>query len=157
LARRLALGVRGEARQVRVPAVRQLALLHADEAVRQLRVLLAVFREPGEPGFAQFLAASADAVAEVLVYAVGNEKLRILGPAVEPLGGPDLVRAERLAVGGAGVLLVWGAPGDVTLHDDQRRPVVRLSAEQERAVQLCQIVRITDSLHGPTVAEEARY
>ena len=43
---------------------------------------------------------------EVLVDAVGDEELGVLGPAVDPLGEPDLVLAQRLAVGRAGVLLV---------------------------------------------------
>ena len=85
--------------------------------------------ELGEPGVAELLAAAADALLEVLVDAVGDQELGVLGPAVELLGQPDLVLAQRLAVGAVRVLLVGRAPGDVAVDDDQGRPVVGL---QER-------------------------
>jgi hypothetical protein len=44
----------------------------------------------------------------VLADAVGDEELRVLGPAVVALGEADLLLAERLAVGFGGVLLVRG-------------------------------------------------
>ena len=81
--------------------------------------------EPVEPGVAQLLAAAADALLEVVVDAVGDQELGVLGPAVELLGEPDLVLAQGLAVGAVGVLLVGSAPGDVAVDDDQGRPVVR--------------------------------
>ena len=37
-------------------------------------------------------------VGKMLVHSVRYEELRIFGPAVEPLGFPDLVRAQRLAM-----------------------------------------------------------
>ena len=75
----------------------------------------------------QRLPARADARLEMLAHAVGNEELRVLGPAVVALGQPDLLLAQRLAVRRAGVLLVRRAIGDVAVDDDQRRPIGRAS------------------------------
>ena len=69
-------------------------------------------------------AALADAVLEMLAHAVGHEKLGVLGPAVAALGQAYLLFAERLAVGGAGVVLMRCAVADMALDDDQRRRVV---------------------------------
>ena len=46
----------------------------------------------------QLLPALADAALEVLVDAVGHQELRVLGPAVVPLGQADLLLAERLGL-----------------------------------------------------------
>jgi hypothetical protein len=50
-----------------------------------------------------------------------------------PLGELDLLLAERLAVGGVGVLLVGRAPGDVAVDDDQRGSIGRLPEGVEGA------------------------
>ena len=104
------LAVGGERRQPRIPAVGELTMLHPVELVGQFGMLGPVPLDPAEPGIAQRLAATADAVAEVLVDPVGHEELRVLGPVVIALGQPDFLLAQRLAVGGAGVLLVGRAP-----------------------------------------------
>ena len=70
---------------------------------------------------AQLGAAPADPLGEVLLDPVGHEELGVLGPAVGALRLPHLLLAERLAVGGGGVLLVGGAPADVAVDDDQGR------------------------------------
>ena len=93
----------------RIPALGELAVLHPVELVGQIGVLGPILLHPAEPGVAQFLPPPADALAEVVVDPVGHEELCVLGPSVIPLGEPDFVLAQRLAVGGAGVLLV-GAP-----------------------------------------------
>ena len=154
VARGLALGVGREGRQVLVPALGELAALHPVEVVGQLGVLLAVLLEAGAPGLVQLPAALADAVAEVLVDAVGHEELGVLRPAVVPLGQPDLLLAERLAVGGAGVLLVRRTPGDVAIDDDQRRPVARLLEDAEGAVEHLQVVGVADAGDVPAEADE---
>ena len=123
-ARGQTLGVCRKLRDVLVPSLRQLPVLHAVQLVGQVRVLLAVLSDPREPGVAKFLAALAHAVAEVLVNAGRNIELLVLGPAVVALGEADFLFAEGLAVGAAGVLLVRGAVGDVAVDDDQRRPVL---------------------------------
>ena len=157
VARGHALGVGREGRQVLVPALGQLAVLHPVELVGQLGVLgLRYSSKLREPGVAQLLAALADAVAEVLVDAVGDEELGVLRPAVVALGQPDFLLAERLAVGGAGVLLVRRALADVAVDDDQRRPVARLLEDAEGPVEHVQVVGVADARDVPAVADEAR-
>src|SRR5208282_1039727 len=85
-----------------------------------------VVLEPGEPGITQLLAAAANALLEVIVDAIGNQEFRVLRPAVELFGQPDLVLAQGLAMCAMGVLLVGGTPGDVAVNDDQGRPVMGL-------------------------------
>ena len=109
---------------VGVPAVGQLALLHRVDLGGEVGVRLGVLGELRLPGGAQLGAALADPVGEVLADAVGDEELGVLGPAVGALGLAHLLLAERLAVGGGGVLLVRRAVADVAVDDDQRRPAL---------------------------------
>ena len=125
--RRDALRVRREPGQLLVPALRQLPVLHAIELIGQLRIFRPVLLDARKPGVAQVLAALADPVPEMLVYALGNVEAGILRPAVGALGQTDFLLAERLTMGGAGVLLVRRTVRDVAIHDDQRRPVVACS------------------------------
>jgi hypothetical protein len=53
----------------------------------------------------------------VLAYAVGHEKLRLLGPAVRAFAEADLLLTERLAVGFGGVVLVRGTIADMTVQE----------------------------------------
>src|SRR5271165_7499699 len=92
-------------------------MLHLVKVKSELRVLCLVLLEPGEPGIAQLLAATADALFEVIVDALGNQEFCVLGPAVELLGQPDLVLSQGLAMGAVGILLVGGAPGDVAVNE----------------------------------------
>ena len=75
-----------------------------------LRLVLA---RTARPRPRERLAALADAVLEVIVDAVGDEELGVLGPAVDLLGQLDFFFAERFAVGLLGVLLVRRAVADV--------------------------------------------
>ena len=90
----------------RVPAVGQLAALHAQQLVGELRVLAAGSASKSSIHASRSArAALADAGREVLAHAVGDEELRVLGPAVGALGEPHLLLAERLAVRRARALL----------------------------------------------------
>src|SRR5262245_38011969 len=102
----------------------------------------------------QLAPAAADALAEVLVHAVGDQELRVLRPAIGSLRQPNLLLAERLAVGGAGVLLVWRAPGDVAVHDDQRRPIARVLENAEGPIEHLQVVGVADPGYIPAEADE---
>ena len=144
----------GKGRQVRVPAVGELTMLHPVELVGQFGMLGPVPLNPAEPGVAQRLAAPADALAEVLVDSVGHEELRVLGPAVIALGQPDFLLAQGLAVGGAGVLLVGRAPADVAVDDDQGRPIALLEEDAEGAVEQVEVVGVADPGDVPAVAQE---
>ena len=101
-------------------------------------------------------AAGADAGREVLADAVGHEELRVLGPAVAPLGEADLLVAERLAVRRARVLLVRRAVGDVAVDDDQRRAIGGALERPERALEHLEVVGVADAGDVPAVADEAR-
>ena len=105
-----------------VPALGQLALLRRVDLGGEPGVVLRVARERLLPGGVELGAAPADPLGEVLPDPVGDEELGVLGPVVGALGLPHLLLAERLAVGGGGVHLVRGAPADVAVDDDQRRP-----------------------------------
>jgi hypothetical protein len=91
-------------------------------ASAEFGILGLVFVLEREPAFAQLPAALADSIAEMLAHPVGDQELGILGPAVA--GEPDLLGAERLAVGRTRVLLVRSAVADVALDDDHRRHIV---------------------------------
>ena len=146
----------GKVGQVAVPALRQLAALHALDVVGEIGELLLVGAEALLPRLAQLRAARADAGFEVLVHAVGDEELGVRRPAVALLGQADLVFAQRLAVRGAGVLLVRRAPADVAVDDDQRRPIVGGLEDVERAAEQIEIVGVADARDVPAVADEAR-
>ena len=109
-----------------------------------------------KPSLVQALAALAHAAAEVLAHAVRNEKLGVLRPAVAPLGETDLLHAERLAMGGAGVMLVRRAVADVAVDDDQCRRIVSLAENLDRLGQSLVIVGVADVLHVPAIGKETR-
>ena len=154
VAARDALGVGREDRDVLVPALRQVAVLHQLELLGQLGILRLVGLDLLEPGVAGLFPTLADAVLIVLVDAVGDEELGVLRPAVIPLCELDLFLAERLAVGGVGVLLVGRTPGDVAVDDDQRRPIIRLLEDLQGPVQHRRVVGVAHAGDVPAVADE---
>ena len=101
-------------------------------------------------------AAPAHAVPEMLAHAVRHQKFGVLGPAVAALGEAYLLLAERLAVGGAGVVLMRGAIADVTLDDDQGRHIVGAPKGLDRLRQPLSIIGVADALHVPAIGEETR-
>ena len=56
--------------------------MHPVELVGQFGIFSEVPLQAGEPGMAQLIPSSTDAVAEVVVDPVGDEELRVLGPVV---------------------------------------------------------------------------
>ena len=92
----------------------------------------------------------------MLAHALRHQKLGVLGPAVAALGQADLLLAERLAMGGAGILLVRGAVADMAVDDDQGRHIVRASKSLDRLRQPSGVVGVADTLHVPAIGEEAR-
>ena len=92
----------------------------------------------------------------MLAHAVRHQKLGVLGPAVAALGETDLLLAERLAVGRAGVVLVRGAVADMTVDDDQGRHIVGSLEDLDRLRQPLPIVGVADALHVPAIGQEAR-
>ncbi len=123
--RRHALGVGGEDRQVFVPAVGELAVLDPVELVGQVRMLRLVASTVANQASRSSLPRRPMPSLKVVVNAVGDVELGVLGPAVGTLGELDLLLAQGLAVGGARVLLGGCTPADVAVDDDQGRPVGR--------------------------------
>src|SRR5262245_25026651 len=85
VAARDALRVRWELGDGGVPALGQLAALHALYFVRQLGVSGLVLLEQRLPGLASLPATRPDPFGEVLVHPVRNQELRVLGPTEEAL------------------------------------------------------------------------
>ena len=128
-------------------------MLHPVQLVGQFGVFDLVPLNSIEPGVAQLLSTAADAFTEMLVDAVGDEELGVLGPVVIPLGEPDLLLAQGLAVRGAGVLLV-GAPQPMWLSTMIRVGRSRSSMESaEGSVEHIQVVGISHPGDVPAVAQ----
>ena len=100
--------------------------------------------------------ARADPGGEVLVDAIGHKKLRVLGPAIGVLGEPDLLVAERLAVGRGSVLLVRGAVADVAVQNNERGPVLRLAKDVEGVLDALDVVGVADPQDVPAVSQKSR-
>ena len=149
-------GVGGKSRQIGIPAVRQFALLHRVDLLCQVGKFAAVGFEQLLPGLAQFAAAPAEALREMLAHAVRHEKFGVLRPAVILLGEPHLVFAERLAVSGAGVLLVRRAVADVAVDHDQRRRVAGLAEFLQQPGKTGRVVGVREMMHLPAIGAEAR-
>jgi len=98
-----------------------LAVLHLVQAVGQVRVVDPVPLEQVHPRLAQRPPPRAHAGAEVVVHLLRHDELRVLRPPVEPLGGADLLLAQRLSVRRGGAHLRRRPVRDVAVHDDQRR------------------------------------
>ena len=144
-----------EAGEIGVPALRQLPALHRLELARQIRLLHGVPRQQLFPGRAQLRASPADPLGEVLGDAIGDQELRVLGPAVGPLRLAHLLLAEWLAVGLGGVDLVRRAIADVAIDDDQRwTSVLHLEFVKSPGEQL-EVVGVAYPGDVPPVAHEA--
>ena len=91
---------------------------------------------------------------KMIVNAVGDVELGVLGPAVGSLGELDFLFAQRLAVGRLGILLVRRSVADVAVDDDQGRPVVGFVEGRERPLELVEVVGVADPRDVPAVGEE---
>ena len=130
--------------------------MHALDLVGKIGILSAVGFKLGEPSLVKAPAAPTDAVSEVLAHAVWDEKFGILRPAIAPLGETYLLFAERLAVGGAGVVLVRRAIADMALDDNQRWRVIGAAENLDRLRQPLSIVGVAYAVHVPAIGEETR-
>ncbi len=145
-----------EARQVLVPAVRQLATLHLVQLIGELRKLFLVFLKFRLPCGAGLGAALPHAILELVINAIGDEKLGIFGPSVILLNKFDFGLAQGLAVCFVRILFVWRSVSDVAVHDDEGRPIIRIEKILVAASQHLQIVRIRDVRYVPLIALESR-
>src|SRR5262249_4744050 len=101
-----ALGIGREDGKVLVPSGGQLSSLHLIDLVRQVRMPRLVRSKEGRPLASQRGATRPDAGGKVLADAIGDEKLGVLGPAVEALAETHLLITQRLAVSRRRILLV---------------------------------------------------
>ena len=150
-----ALGVGGKFGNIGIPAFRQLALGNLLPLRCQLRILLFVRREfliPRGLG----LVTALPRLAHMLSHFFRHQELRIYGPAVARLSQSDFFFAQRLAMRRRSVVLVGRAPGDVAIHDDERRPRGLLQCILDRFIEQREIVGIAHPLHIPVVGHEAR-
>src|SRR5262249_10844370 len=134
----------------------QLAVLHAVQLFGQLGIPSSVLARPCEPTIAHFLAAPANAAAEVVVDAVRNVELGILRPAVTALGQTVFFLTQRFTVSSAAVLLVRRAVSDMAVHDDQRWTVMCVEKGAKGLPEHAEVVGIPDAGDIPAVADEAR-
>src|SRR5262249_57162509 len=91
---------------------------------REIRMRRPIRRDELRPSPPRLRTARPHARREMLRHAVGDEELRVLGPAIEALAEADLVVAEGLAVGRRGVLSVRRAVADLAGEHDERRAVL---------------------------------
>jgi hypothetical protein len=101
--------------QVAVPAGRQFPPLHQCNLGRTFGVLGAIGGKAFRPLAPRLSAAPSYPSSKMVVDAIGHKKLGILGPAVELLCEPDLLRTERLAVGRSRVLFMRRTVAYVTV------------------------------------------
>src|SRR4029453_12361349 len=107
-----------------------------------LGILLPVFRETLEPCIAQILASLANPVAEVIVNSVWYVEFLVFRPSVIPFRETNLLFSQGLAVSAACILFVGRAVPDVTVDDDQRRPVIRVLERAESAREHFQVIGV---------------
>ena len=119
-------------------------------------MLAAVGLEQTGPIGAKASTAPADAVPEMLANAVRDQELGVFRPAIAALGETDLLLAERLAVGGTGVVLMRSAITDVAVDNDQGRHIAGSPEDADRLRQTLRVVGVADALHIPAIGEESR-
>src|SRR5690349_19912325 len=100
------------------------------------------------------MAALSHSPGEMLPYLIGNQELRIFGPAVKTLCQLDLVFAKRLPVRAAGVLHVRSTIGDKAVDHDERRPIDGVMKDIQRALQHIEIVGIADTRYVPACTDD---
>src|SRR5713226_3611348 len=98
----------------------------------------------------------ADAFFEMLLDALGHQKLGILRPAIITFGQPDLIFAQWFTVGGASILLVRGTVRDMSVDDYQRWTVLRFQETPICLRQHLQIVCIAHASYVPAISKETR-
>ena len=147
-------GLRGERREVAVPALGERARLSLPPLPRQIGV-------GGRPGVEPPLPLAAPARAtgpglpEVGEGRLGEEEHRLDRPAQGLLGRAELVVAEGLPVSLVGCLLVGRSITDDRADGDQRRPLGLRLGTPDRLVDRFHIVPVGNDVGVPAVALEA--
>src|SRR5262245_16999219 len=92
---------------------------------------------------------SPDSRLKMFFDAVGNQKLRIFGPAVAAFGQSNFFFTERFAVRFRRVLFMRRAVADVTIEDDERRPASRVFEYLQGALDAVNVISVADPHHIP--------
>src|SRR5262249_1760840 len=120
----------------------------------ELRICGPIRRNQVGPATPLDIAALADAGRKMFADAVGNEKLRIFGPAIAALRQANLFFAQRLAVCFSLVLLVWRAVANVAVQDDECGTSFGLLESLQSLLNPIDVVGIAHPQDIPTVAEK---
>src|SRR6516165_6923037 len=148
LARRIArsqpLEVCCEERQLAVPTVGQLTLLHSFNFIGQCRKLSLVLLEVRLPRGSQLTASLADTFCEVFSHPVRNKEFAVFGPTIGALGQPDLLLAERFTMSSRTIFPVRRAIPNVAVDYDQSGPVQGLFEHFEGPFQHVEVVGVAD-------------
>src|SRR5262245_25595328 len=144
----------GKNRQALIPSPRQLALLHQVDLVCELRIFRAISCKELAPLTAGFFPTRANSGGEVLAHRIGNEKLRVLRPAVSAFDKANLVLAQRLAVRRGSVLLVRRAVADMAVQNDEGWAPLGLVKDVQGLLDPVDVVGVADAQNVPAVTEE---
>src|SRR3546814_15806401 len=101
-------------------------------------------------------ASAADAGRETLSDTIRHQKFSVFRPAIAALGKPDLLLAEWVAMGGAGVMLVRRPVADMAVHDDQGGPVLVPLGRRDGFGEALAIVCVGCAKDIPAIALESR-
>ena len=93
--------------------------------------MLSIGLKLSHPSVMQYLPPSCDTSLEMLAHAIRHEKFGVFWPAVMTLCQTNLLFTQRLAVGGAGVLLIRRTVGNVAINDNQCRSLVFIPKGEE--------------------------
>src|SRR5262249_50655005 len=130
-------------------------VLHAKQFFGKLGIMLAILGNLLKPRIAQVLTPLANPLPEVIVDAIRNVKVLVVGPVVVAFCKTNLVLSKRFAVRAAGILLVRRTVADVTVDDDQSGPVNGVLKGSKGAREHFQVIGVADSSYVPPVADEA--
>src|ERR1051326_5016586 len=147
--------IRRKLRQLGLPAVRDSSRLGRFKEPRKIWKALPVRVEALIPSAAQGGATAHECRMKVLRHAVWDQKFRIFRPAITPLRQSDFVFAQRLAMRGRRVLLVWRAVSDVTIDDDQERLCFRRLEGFDGARESLTIIGIAYMLDTPAIRRKS--
>ena len=149
-----ALGVGREHGKVAVPSGGQFAALHLVDLGGEFRVLAPVGPEEFRPPAAGLRPPGPHSGREMLLDALGDKELRILGPAIEALAEADLLFAQGLAMGCGSVLLVRGTIADVAIQDNECGAALRLSEDLKGVLDAVDVVGVADAQDVPPITQE---
>src|SRR5439155_3207522 len=148
------LGISRKRRQILVPAIWKLAMLHPVDLVSKFGESLRVGVEQFFPSVAKLAAAFPDSLLKVFADSVRYQKLGILRPAIEFLYQPHFLFPKRLAMSFIRILFVRRAVADMAIHNDQRGPVFGLQKIDAGIRKRVEIVSVVYASDVPAIPEK---